>query len=74
MGWVSLALALAKLLNLVMGYVNNRQLMDAGGAENVVKAIEQVNLEVEKARSTISLIRTDPKWAERLRQLADRDK
>mgnify|MGYP000373123573 CR=1 FL=1 len=73
MGWASLALALVKLANLVMGYLDKKQLLDAGEAKNVVKAMEALHAEVDKARAAIAAIRTDPTYADKLRRLADRD-
>lgn len=74
MGWLSLAAALLKFVNLIMGYVDKKQLLDAGEAKNAVKAMEAVHAEVEHVRSSIAAIRTDPGYAARLRQLADLDR
>lgn len=74
MTWITLATALLKVVSLIMGYVKDKQLLDAGEAKNAVKAMEAVNAEVEKVRAAIAAIQSSPEWAERLRRLADRDK
>lgn len=55
MTWASILAGLAKLAGLVMTYINNRQLLDAGEAKATAKftgdALEKVN-EANRARIT----------------------
>ena len=71
---LALAAGLLKLVNLLIGYFNDKQLIDAGKAENAVASMAAVNAEVEKSRAAIAAIHASPAWAQRLQQLANRDK
>lgn len=73
MPWASLALTFLKLANGIIGLLDKEKMLSAGEARGTVKVIEEINRETEKARASIALIRTDPRWAQHLQELANRD-
>ena len=67
-GWLSAAL---DLLKAVLGFLQNRQLEQAGADAQQVKVQEEVNAEISKAADVSSGI--DPAFDQQLRSEYDRD-
>jgi len=67
-GWLTAAL---DLLKAVLGFLQNRQLEQAGADAQQVKVQEKVNAEVEKAETIVP--GSDPALDQQLRSEYDRD-
>lgn len=74
MGMLSLASGLVKLLGSVMGYINNKKLMDAGEAKATLKTLSTMEKRIDKAIKIQRRIRTDPEYRNSMRERATRDK
>lgn len=73
MGWLSLASGLVKLLNIVTGYMKDKQLLDAGDARAISRSLTAVGGRLEKARKAQIRLRNDPEYRDRMRERSTRD-
>jgi hypothetical protein len=64
--------ALLSLVNLVAAYFTNRQLLDAGKAEQIVKNTVEVEKRVEQAENAVTV--PDAERDDRLRNRFDRSR
>lgn len=67
MGWVSLLSGLLKIVNLIAGYVKDKQLIDAGKAEAIVDGTNHVAGMVDDASKGAAGMQFDSEWSQRVR-------
>lgn len=59
MNWIGLALAAIKTVSALVGWLQSRQLLDAGAAREALAALEVANAAVEKGRKARADTRAD---------------
>jgi len=67
MGWLSAAAALLKLVNIIAGYLKDKQLIDAGKAEAIVDGVTHVSGMVDDAAKGAAGMQFDSEWSSRVR-------
>lgn len=67
MGWLSIAAGLLKIVNLIAGYLKDRQLIDAGKAEAIVEGTQHVSAMVDDAAKGATGMQFDSDWSKRVR-------
>jgi len=67
MGWISLATALLKIVGLIAGYLQNRQLINAGKAEAIVEGITHVTAMVDDAAKGAAGMQFDTEWSRKVK-------
>ena len=67
MPWVAILNGLLQIVNLVAGYVKDKQLIDAGKAEAIVAGMSHVSAMVEDAAKGAAGVQFDTDWTQRMR-------
>lgn len=60
MGWLTLLKTLLSLADTLAGHLRERNLMDAGEAKNVARAVMEAQASVDRARAARAAVRDDP--------------
>lgn len=67
MPWLSLLSGLLQLVNVLAGYVKDKQLVDAGKAEAIVDGMQHVSAMVDDAARGAAGMQFDTDWSKRVR-------
>ena len=57
--WLSLALALVKIASSIIGYLNSKQMMNAGAAKAALESLEKADAAIEVGRKARAAVRAD---------------
>lgn len=60
MTWLSIALGFVKLATVIIGYLDKRQLIDAGMAKAALAKLKESNEVIDDALKAARAVRTDP--------------
>lgn len=67
MPWISIALALLKIVGVIADYLKSQQLINAGKAEAIVDGVQHVSAMVDDAKRGADGMAFDSDWAQRVR-------
>jgi hypothetical protein len=67
MGWLQIAGVLLKVIDLIAGYLKDRQLINAGKAEAIVEGLQQLTAMVDDAAKGAAGMTFDTDWSRKVR-------